>query len=195
MDTIQLISEISILKKKMDKAEAFLEELVEYLLVTCKDDDYITPEVICRKLAKYGYIELEDGYWVNPLADRKTEPNSSEKPNNSTISKMEQVDKDINVRSKNEPQLTPNYCGTCKHREVPCGDLPCDVCHGYSNYEPKGEPQDECAKEYEELGLKELKELIEADRKTEPTISKMEQVDKDINVRSKDEPQTDCAWR
>ena len=26
-----------------------------------------------------------------------------------------------------------------------------------------------------------------ADRKTEPTISKMEQVDKDINVRSKDE--------
>ena len=28
--------------------------------------------------------------------------------------------------------------------------------------------KDECAKEYEELGLKELKELIEADRKTEP---------------------------
>ena len=73
--------------------------------------------------------------------------------------------------------------------------------------------KDECAKEYEELGLKELKELIEADRKTEPqtkpkceinegncdgcgfceqepkdepTISKMEQVDKDINVRSKE---------
>ena len=31
--------------------------------------------------------------------------------------------------------------------------------------------------------------------KTEPTISKMEQVDKDINVRSKDEPQTDCSWK
>ena len=31
----------------------------------------------------------------------------------------------------------------------------------------------------------------EADRKTEPTISKMEQVDKDINVRSKDETQTE----
>ena len=41
---------------------------------------------------------------------------------------------------KTEPQLTPNYCGTCKHRDVPCGDLPCDVCHGYSNYEPKTEP-------------------------------------------------------
>ena len=33
------------------------------------------------------------------------------------------------------------------------------------------------------------------DRTTEPTISKMEQVDKDINVRSKDEPQTDCPWK
>ena len=34
--------------------------------------------------------------------------------------------------------------------------------------------------------------LVEiADRKTEPTISKMEQVDKDINVRSKTEPQTE----
>ncbi|MBQ1293138.1 MAG: hypothetical protein IIY21_03825 [Clostridiales bacterium] len=64
----------------------------------------------------------------------KTEP---------TISRMEQVDKDINVRSKDKPQITPNYCGTCKHREVPCGDLPCDVCHGYSNYEPKDEPQTE----------------------------------------------------
>ena len=30
------------------------------------------------------------------------------------------------------------------------------------------------------------------DAKTEPTISKMEQVDKDINVRSKDEPQTNA---
>ena len=30
-----------------------------------------------------------------------------------------------------------------------------------------------------------------ADHKTEPTCSKMEQVDKDINVRSKDEPQTE----
>ena len=33
--------------------------------------------------------------------------------------------------------------------------------------------------------------IINDDRKTEPTCSKMEQVDKDINVRSKDEPQTE----
>ena len=32
-------------------------------------------------------------------------------------------------------------------------------------------------------------EELTADHKTEPTISKMEQVDKDINVRSKTEPQ------
>ena len=78
------------------------------------------------------------------LADRKTE-NCSEIPNNSTISKMEQVDKDINVRSKDEPKT---------QTETQKSNL---------SFE-----KDECAKEYEELGLKELKELIEADRKDEP---------------------------
>ena len=46
---------------------------------------------------------------------------------------------ELTADRKTEPQLTPNYCGTCRHRDVPCGDLPCDVCHGYSNYEPKTE--------------------------------------------------------
>ena len=36
-------------------------------------------------------------------------------------------------------------------------------------------------------------EELTADRKTEPTSSKMEQVDKDINVRSKDETQTEMT--
>ena len=90
--------------------------------------------------------------------DRKTE-NSSEKPNNSTISKMEQVDKDINVRSKDEP-----HCYTCKYERRGCADEPCVDCRGRSKYEPKDEPQDEYAKEYEELGLRKLKEL----RKDEP---------------------------
>ena len=70
-------------------------------------------------------------------ADRKTE-NSSEKPNNSTRSKMEQVDKPKTQTETQNSNLT-------------------------------FEKADECAKEYEELGLKELKELIEADRKTEQT--------------------------
>ena len=43
-----------------------------------------------------------------------------------------------------------------------------------------------------ELATKNMNILADALRKTEPTISKMEQVDKDINVRSKDEPQTKC---
>lgn len=82
-----------------------------------------------------------------------------------TISKMEQVDKDINVRSKD--------CETCKHYKLAC-ELFSEIC----KYEPTTQTEtqnsnltfekDECAKEYEELGLKELKELIEADRKTEP---------------------------
>ena len=54
-------------------------------------------------------------------ADRKTE-NSSEKLNNSTRSKMEQVDKDINVRSKDKPQI----CDTCRYynSNIPCGSTP-----------------------------------------------------------------------
>ena len=137
---------------------------------------------------------------MNILADalRKTEP---------TISKMEQVDKDINVRSKDEPitqMKTQNSNLTFE--------------------------KDECAKEYEELGLKELKELIEADRKTENSSEKPNNCkyaenpsgdvwecgcfldtycehqiydrnpDGTINIvecgyEPKDEPQTDCAWR
>ena len=53
---------------------------------------------------------------------------------------------------------------------------------------------EETAKEIEWLEALERKVRADkADRKTEPTISKMEQVDKDINVRSKTEPQTDMA--
>ena len=36
---------------------------------------------------------------------------------------------------------------------------------------------------------------IDSEFPNNSTISKMEQVDKDINVRSKDEPQTDCPWK
>lgn len=91
--------------------------------------------------------------WLVEIANRKTE-NSSEKPNNCeglqdwkdrmwaeaivtepTVSKMEQVDKDINVRSKNEPQID---CGACKHSRITCRYMergePC-------KYEPKDEPQ------------------------------------------------------
>ena len=46
--------------------------------------------------------------------------------------------------------------------------------------------------QYDVIHLYDFSKFLDnTDRKTEPTISKMEQVDKDINVRSKDEPQTD----
>lgn len=82
-----------------------------------------------------------------------------------------QFDKDINVRSKD--------CETCKHYKLAC-ELFSEIC----KYKPTTQTEtqnsnltfekDECAKEYEELGLKELKELIEADRKDEPQTKRSE---------------------
>lgn len=72
MDTISLLIEKETLKKKMDNAEAFLEELIHYIFVVCKEDDYITPEVICRKLYKYGFIDKKDGEWVADTPQKET---------------------------------------------------------------------------------------------------------------------------
>ena len=69
--------------------------------------------------------------WLEHMADR----NSSENPNNSTRSKMEQVDQDTNVRSKD--------CETCANGE---GDIEaCGYCRHGDLYEPKTEPQTDCA--------------------------------------------------
>ena len=111
-------------------------------------------------------------------ADRKTE-NSSEKPNNCEC----------------EPRKEQNFCGKCRY-------LYRDFKYGLSCYRlMDNEP---C--KYEE-------------RKDEPSISKMEQVDKTQTcsfsdcdnfknpdyarcieckrkqIKAKDEPQTDCAWK
>lgn len=102
----------------------------------------------------------------------------------------------INDKDKTEPQLTPNYCGTCKYREVPCGDLPCDVCHGYSHFEPKTEPithDDYIETENDHLearclnchNAKACKEKHWEVCRYEPW--KLTAVD--------DEPQIDCSWR
>lgn len=40
-----------------------------------------------------------------------------------------------------------------------------------------------------------IADVMMADRKTEPTGYNLSPVDKDINVRIKDESQTDCAWK
>ena len=224
----------------MTKEESFVTELIGYIFAY-PDDDYMTMECLCRKLHKYGLIEKKDGEWTTDFIDHKTE-NSSEKPNNCedlqdwkdrmwaeaivtepTISKMEQVDKDINVRSKDEPTTqtetqnsnltfkTLEYCNICDHKG-------CEECISNALDEHcipsqfNKQIEDECAKEYEELGLKELKELIEADRKTEPQLTPnycgtcrhrdvpCGDLPCDVchgysNYEPKDEPQTDCPWK
>ena len=112
---------------------------------------------------------LTDGMIELPPYDRKYEPNSSEKPNNSTISKMEQVDKDINVRSKDEPQT--DY-----------GDFADRLAYA--------------------RGVKHAWEVAQKVFGSTVTFYEAEdvakQIDKDINVRSKDEPQNyckTCKWR
>ena len=46
-----------------------------------------------------------------------------------------------------------------------------------------------------ELATKNMNILADALRKTESNSEKPNNFDKDINVRSKDEPQTDCSWK
>lgn len=70
----------------------------------------------------------------------------------------------------------PNNCEHITEDGVTCAKYPaCDDCLDNPLNKVKGS-----------------KRLLKG--KTEPTISKMEQVDKDINVRSKTEPQTDWHY-
>ena len=77
--------------------------------------------------------DWKDRMWAEAIV---TEP---------TISKMEQVDKDINVRSKDEPQWTKENCKGCKYNEYPYDSGTCfvRVCINGNKYEPKDEPQTE----------------------------------------------------
>ena len=65
----------------MTREERFVNELIRYIFAY-PDDDYMTMECLCRKLHKHELIAKVNSYW-QPL----------DKPNNSTISKIEQVDK------------------------------------------------------------------------------------------------------
>ena len=65
--------------------------------------------------------------------------------------------------------------------------LPIDKVHQIANYIQR-------TRRSTTDGLIDL-EVVEAGRKTEPTGYNLSPVDKDINVRSKDEPQTDCHWK
>ena len=69
----------------------------------------------------------------------------------------------------------PNNCEQITEDGVTCAKYPaCDDCLDNPLNKVKGSER-----------------LVKGSEQTEPTISKMEQVDKDINVRSKTEPQTE----
>lgn len=44
------------------EAQKFVRELIGY--ISHDDDDYISAEVICRKLYKFGLIEKDAGSWI-----------------------------------------------------------------------------------------------------------------------------------
>ena len=93
----------------------------------------------------------------------------------------------FHIAEQTEPQTerikTLDYCDICNHKG--CDNCIANSLDDYcvpSGYEPTTQTEtqnsnltfekDECAKEYEELGLKELKELIKADHKTENSSEK-----------------------
>ena len=87
--------------------------------------------------------------------------------------------KEADDRKTENNSEKPNNCEHITEDGVTCAKYPaCDDCPDNPLNKVKGSER-----------------LVKGSEQTEPTISKMEQVDKDINVRSKDEPQTDCAWR
>ena len=95
----------------------------------------ITEEVLVENAARWFLAALKR--LLDEETDHKTE-NRSEKPNNSTISKMEQVE--------DEPMKTTDYCDICKRDmcEYCIADATNPYCvpsHYEINYEPKDEPK------------------------------------------------------
>jgi hypothetical protein len=149
-----------------------MESIQEKAKEQMMSDVYMTYEDWLRGCVhhdgRHGYVNLpcdevlKIADFIERLrADRKTE-NCSVFPNNSTVSKMEQVDKDINVRSKDEPQYdfgeyadrlwkiayergkrealeqTEPSCDTCKLKGTTEWCKKQEVCRAYK---PKDEPQ------------------------------------------------------
>ena len=111
--------------KGIEVAFAFAEELVKNI-GNSKDEP------------QYDFGEYADRLWKIAYERGKREALERTEP---TISKMEQVDKDINVRSKDEPQTERFWCATCKYNEWDNMNPKCDECivgeDKPSNYEPQ----------------------------------------------------------
>lgn len=124
-----------------------LERLAEPKTMYYPQVDGITPSVIKPQCEECGHWEhgAGDHYYCALLEmgqecyfeskDESTLMFANEPQTEPTRSKMEQVDKDTNVRSKD--------CETCKYNEEMWYTTICDgCCRGNSHYEPKDEPQE-----------------------------------------------------
>ena len=123
-----------------------------------------------------------EAYGDMALVAEQTEP---------TISKMEQVDKDINVRSKTEQNCSekPNICETCRNKGFEGCEQPCLGCGCCGLYEPKTEPMKTA--DYCDICKRDMCEVCIADA-TNPYCVPSHY---EIRYEPKDEPQTDCAWK
>ena len=109
------------------KAYEFVEELTNYIF-EYPDDDYMTMECLCRKLVKHGLLDKADGYYQTH--DICTNTHECVKD---THDKTEPFAKDINVRSKDEPQ---EVC------DRPQKD--CENCWKELHCRANDEPQTDC---------------------------------------------------
>ena len=141
----------------MSDYEAFVHELIGYIFkVQDKDDDNLSAEIICRKLYKYGLIENVNHEWRMKYRPKHRWPATV---HNGRADKEDWQSYTIDRKTEPNNSEKPNNC------EDWHGD--CKTCEWYdgtSRYIP----------------------CCDYEPKDEATISKMEQVDKDINVRSKD---------
>ena len=129
MDTVSLLSEISILKRYIEWLETSLASYEpDWICDKMGDKDLCHDWCYANCGTEAWTHDCFKKYYDNFVADRKTEPTSS---------KMEQVDKDINVRSKTEPQTS---CKTCRYGEVDEGYVRCAY---YSKATEQDEPQTE----------------------------------------------------
>ena len=174
--------------------ECLCRKLHKYGLIDKKDGEWTT-DFIDRKtepqicdICRYYNSNIPCG--STPSACKEADKFAEEfvdglKKLKPTISKMEQVDKDINVRSKNEPQTNKDFkvTYTCSFTE----------CDNFKNF-GFSEKCIECKRKQSEAKHKdEPQTYITEDRDTQ--ILDAWQVHHRNTTTVKDEPQTDCSWK
>ena len=107
---------------------------------TSDDITFCTAKCEVKCFRKPKYIKHKDiPHSFSDFSNSCVEYEPKDEP---TISKMEQVDKDINVRSKDEPQTNKGGCSNCAGKDI-CTNAFTEVSQYCGAYEPKDEPQTE----------------------------------------------------